>query len=553
MSRRETLSGILFVTVGLLAAAAAALLIFTEIRTARSTRAIEEATARADRLLAEGDPAGAAEALSRGAQSARRGEHWLALTKRAYDIAAQTGDWSLATELATRGTSAVDGDLDLLATAAHAAIRAGRPQEALGLLSGVPHSTRLDALRAEALLTSGTVPTERTGQFDVLASLSRTAPAADFRAAFELTGGEIFAVNEAIRHAEAGALESALGALEERDLTRAHPVLTAYIAYDLEDYERYESLLKEMEPEQAVSAEQLMLQADIAMLRGHRSEAAAVYDDLLESAPGFSPEQYVNAAWLRREDPDAARRVLESRDGRFASDTGIARAEVMLAYRADPEEARRLLELRTPEVEEPVWLRTLGMHLFERQRGSVAGVVSRLWTLVNRYPEHPLPVRYLGWYLVSAGDWQELAVLAGRAEDVAPDAVALYRGILAVRGGDIERARELFERQAVSSWQAAYNAGLAAMSAGFPESAHAHFERALSGLSEAVVASAGAGGPGPEHAAADRARILAADGRALAMRGDFSAAYRRVAEAVELDPDNVRARYLLTSFAERLE
>jgi Flp pilus assembly protein TadD len=37
------------------------------------------------------------------------------------------------------------------------------------------------------------------------------------------------------------------------------------------------------------------------------------------------------------------------------------------------------------------------------------------------------------------------------------------------------------------------------------------------------------------------------------MRGDFSAAYRRVAEAVELDPDNVRARYLLTSFAERLE
>jgi hypothetical protein len=437
--------------------------------------------------------------------------------------------------------------------AVHSALRAGNPDAALELLSDVPHTTRLDALRAEALIAKGQAPSERSGQFDVLAALSRTAPAADFAAAFELTGAEAFAVDEAIRHAEAGDLAAANTAVTERGLTAAYPVLAAYLAYDLEDYERYESLLREMAPAEAVSAGQLMLQADIAMLRGRREEAAAVYRDLRESAPAFSSQQYLNGAWLLRDSPPEARAVLERREGRFDSDTGIARAEVMLAYPEDPQAARELLSERTEEVADPVVLETLSVHLFERRRGSVGGVVSRLWTLVNRYPDEPRPLRYLGWYLVSAGDWSELAVVADRAERLDPELAALYRGLLAVRRGETGRARELFETEAGESWHAAYNAGLAAMSAGYPGSAHEHLEAARRRLDTAAAVGAGSEAPPPEQADAERARILAAEGRAYALRGDFATAYRRVAEAVELDPGNVRARYLLTSFAERLE
>lgn len=553
MMRRDTLFGMLFVTVGLLAAGAAALLIVTEVRTARASRTIEEVTARTDRLLETGDLESASAALAEGAGAARTREHWLSLSKRAYRIAARSGDWALAADLARRGARRVAGDLDLQTVAVHSALRAGNPDAALELLSGVPHTTRLDALRAEALIANGESPSEPVGQFDVLADLSRTAPAADFAAAFELTGAEAFAVDEALRRAESGDLEAANAAITERGLTAAYPVLAAYLAYDLEDYERYESLLREMAPAQAVSAGQLMLQADIAMLRGRRADAAAVYRDLRESAPAFSSQQYLNGAWLLRDTPQQALAVLEERDGRFESDTGIARAEVMLVYPDDPEAARELLSARTEAVADPVVLETLAMHLFERRRGSVRGVVSRLWTLVNRYPDEPRPLRYLGWYLVSAGDWSELAVVADRAERLAPGVAGLYRGILAVRRTEIGRARELFETEAGESWHAAYNAGLAAMSAGYPGSANDHFGVARRRLETAVTAADGSGAPVPEQADADRARILTAEGRAYAARGDFTTAYRRVAEAVALDPDNVRARYLQTSFAERLE
>jgi tetratricopeptide (TPR) repeat protein len=419
------------------------------------------------------------------------------------------------------------------------------------LLEDVPSTTRLDALQAEARLASPAGESGgdlRDGQFSVLVGLDRDSPASDYAAAFDLTRAESFAVNEGLRLAEIGNADAALRALEERNLVSSFPVLAAFLAYDLEDYERYESLLQAMSPRAAVTPEQLMLQADIAMLRGNYAAAGAVYEDLRATAPAFSPEQYLNAAWLQRRNRQAARDTLSSRGNRFSSSTDIARAEVLLAYGDDPEEARRLLDSRRREVAEPVVLDTLAMHLFERRRGSVAGVVSRLWTLLNRHPENELPVRYLGWYLVSTGNWPELSVLLDRRLDATEEIAALYGGILAVRDRNWSRALDLFAAEDNRSWQAAHDAGLAAIGAGAPASAHEHFEEALRRLAD----SASVPQVGEDARRRHRSRILTADGLAHGLRGNYAAAYRRAAEAVELDSDNVRARYLMTTFADRL-
>ncbi|NBB91304.1 MAG: hypothetical protein GVY23_08880 [Spirochaetes bacterium] len=559
MIRHETLIGVLSIAVGLLTAAVAALLIMTEVRGGRAERAVEVALARADRRIEEGNLAEAQEAIFEGAAAARTAPQWLSLTKRAYRIADSTGDLIPAADLATRGTRAAPNDLDLRAVAVHAQIRAGRPEEALLLLEDAPATTRLDALQAEARLAptidgppdganDRPVDAASEGQFSVLVGLDRESAAADFMAAFELTGAPTFAVNEALRLLEAGKTGAAMSALEERDLVVAFPVLSAFLAYDLEDYERYESILQTMSPRATVTPEQLMLQADVSMLRENYASAATVYEELRETAPAFSPEQYLNAAWLRREDRQAARDVLSSRGNRFSQSTDIARAEILLAYEEDPDAARRRLESRRGEVAEPVVLDTLAMHLFERRRGSVAGVVSRLWMLLNRHPESELPARYLGWYLVTSGDWPELSVLLDRRFETGEEIGALYAGILAVRDGNWSRGRELFGAEENRTWQAAYNAGLATIGAGAPASAHTHFEEALSRLEETALAPL----IGAAALRRNRSRILAADGLAHGLRGNYAAAYRRAAEAVKLDSDNVRARYLMTSFADRL-
>ena len=563
MIRRETLVGVLSITVGLMTAAVAALLIMTEVRGGRAERAVEAALARADRRIEQGNLAAAEDALFEGAAAARTAQQWLSLTNRAYRIAESTGDMKPAADLAARGTRAAPNDLDLRAVAVHAQIRAGRPAEALLLLEDVPSTTRLDALQAEARLATRSLPGDGTdpaatsaaggaglpgGQFSVLVGLGRESPAADFAAAFDLTGARAFAVNEALRLLESEDASAAMGALEERDLIGAFPVLAALVSYDLEDYERYESFLQRMSPRAAVTPEQLMLQADIATLRGNYAAAAAVYEDLRETAPAFSPEQYLNAAWLRRDDRQAARDILSNGGDRFSAYTDIARAEILLAYEEDRAAARRLLDSRRSEVSEPVVLDTLAMHLFERRRGSVSGVVSRLWTLLNRHAESDLPVRYLGWYLVSTGDWPELAVLLDRRLDTAGEIGTLYAGILAVRESNWSRARELFSAEGNRSWQAAHNAGLAAIGAGAPAEAHEHFEEALRRLTDATTVQR----VGDDAHRRNRSRILAADGLAHGLRGNYAAAYRLAAEAVELDSENVRARYLMTTFADRL-
>ncbi|MFP4373440.1 MAG: hypothetical protein ACLFPO_03850 [Spirochaetaceae bacterium] len=550
MIRRETLVGVLSVTVGLLTAAVAALLIMTEIRSSRSDRAVDAALARADRYIEGGELSAAEGALLEGARVARTATHWLSLTRRAYRIAESTGDMSAAAGLAARGARAAPNDLDLRAVAVHAHVRAGRPREALELLDGVPSTTRLDALEAEARLAEPDVTEGGSGQFSVLVGLDRESPPSDFASAYDLTGAPEFALNEALRLAESGETRAAMDVVDERGLAASFPMLAAFLAYDLEDYERYEDLLKEMSPRDAASPEHLMLQADIALLRGDFDAAAIVYEDLRDTAPSFSPQQYLNGAWLRRDDPAEARRILSSRGSRFSGFTDIARAEVLLTFAEDPAAARRVLEERRGEVAEPVVLDTLAMHLFERRRGSAAGVVSRLWTLVNRHPDSELPARYLGWHLLSSGDWPELGALLERGLDGGGEEELgrLYRGILAAREREWSRARDLFAAEENRTWQAAHNAGLTEIGAGSPAAAHAHFEEALRRLSDGGV------GHQPEEAArrGNRSRILAADGLAYAIRGDYTEAYRRAEEAVELDSQNVRARYLMTTVAERL-
>ncbi len=556
MSRRGNRLPIVLLVVGVLVASGTAYLIVSEIRGARVERELEEGLSRVDRLLEERDFEGAEEALEGLSSSVRSAEGRLSLVKRAYRIGEETGDYDTAARLARRAARAHPANADLLVPAVHSSMRAGRTEEARSLLDGAPEDERFEALRAEAAIRAGRSPedVERPEGEDrdgvrLLATLSRSSPPSDFARAFDMTADARFAVNEALRAARGGELENAFAALEERELVEGYPVLSALLAYDLERYDTYESMLEHMEPAVAVSAEQLMLQADIAMLRQDYGAAESIYTDVRRSEPSFAAQAYLNGAWIERSEPEQAQGILEEREGMFESHTGIARANVLLIYAHDPDAARGELEAALTRVENPGELASLEMHLFERTRGSVSSFVSRLWMTANTYPESPFPYRYLGWYLVSVNNWADLEVVVSRAEGIVEEELLdLYRGILTARDGEWDRARALFYEENGGWWQGAYNAGLSALAAGSSREASELFESALERLSDDAVAQTDT-----EQHSVHRARVLMFDALSHAARGDYSRAYRRVSEAVELDPKSARARYLMTSFADRLE
>ncbi|MFP4010785.1 MAG: tetratricopeptide repeat protein [Spirochaetaceae bacterium] len=537
--RRHSVLTLLLLVVALTAAAAAAILILGEIRRSRAQHAVEEAALRADRRIADGRFEEAGDVLHDAAENARSAEQWLTITKRAYRIGEESGDYEAAADLAGRAASRFPQDLNVLSLAAYAAIQAGKPLEALPLLEDAPATERLEALRAHALLAAERRPEERTGPYDLLADLHRESTPGEFEAAYELTGDARHMLDAAVRHAEHGEAEKARSLLETAGLTEDFPEAAGLLAYDLGDYESYEDLLGEASRDVATEPRHLMLQADIAMLRGNFDQAARIYADLRETAPEFSAEQYLNGAWLRRRTPEEAAQILLQRPGRYAGHTGIIQAEVLLRRREEPEQARPLLEDRLERADDPAAIETLAMHLFERRRGSVDSVVSRLWEIVTAYPKSGAPVRYLAWYLASGGDWEELSVLVERKADTAPETVTLYRGLLAARNGDWDGARELFSEEAAGGrWEAAFNAGIAALADNDPAAAHDYFNDALTRLDV-------------EHPAW-RSRVLAADALAFAEQGRDREAHERAARAAELDPRNARARYLRSRFAERL-
>ncbi|MFP3960013.1 MAG: hypothetical protein ACLFUX_07575, partial [Spirochaetaceae bacterium] len=128
--RRHSVLTLLLLVVALTAAAAAAILILGEIRRSRAQHAVEEAALRADRRIADGRFEEAGDVLHDAAENARSAEQWLTITKRAYRIGEESGDYEAAADLAGRAASRFPQDLNVLSLAAYAAIQAGKPLEA---------------------------------------------------------------------------------------------------------------------------------------------------------------------------------------------------------------------------------------------------------------------------------------------------------------------------------------------------------------------------------------------------------------------------------------
>jgi tetratricopeptide (TPR) repeat protein len=587
-------------------------------------RGFRNAREAADRALQARSLDEASTRIRRAAEYAQTQRQWLQLLKRARRVSRTRDDADLALfrGLSRRAAESLPGNEHLQALHIYAELRGGDTERAAKLATEHLRSPEYQSLRAEALLRSGAAPETNTADIvtesgtqdsDILlAELSRASEPSEFLQAYRLTNDTRFVVNAALRHAEQGRLNRAYALLREH-LVEHRRAVRVKLAYDLGELEKARTELRSLSGRAASSPEMQMLHAEIHLRQGRGEQARLLYQDVIAAKPSYSSLAFLNvAAQLRDEAADGngegssralemIGRGLEAFPGNVeliqagtllhyeAGEASVSASETAVAAGADGQgrdgtegigaEARRRArsffeEHRRPAAaEDEAYLALLELALFSR-KPTLESRLAAGWQLRNRFPEDEDIRHYLAWLAYQTGNYQELRHLlqsSGSRESgsaVSSDTMlAFYRGVIAVRDGELSEALEHFAAVSERSpqlWQADFNAGLLHDALGRHRQALSTLERATSELASSGLSS-------ELSSASEESRTVTARGgptsdgrpsrnelhgltlyhraRIHARIGEEASAKRLVREAVELDPGLHEARRLLQRLA----
>lgn len=545
VGRRRRIRHLVLLAGAILAFAAMVVLVATGVARRRHARDVTFGLEELDVLLEDGSTAEAAAMIPWLADRAQTSGEALRILKRAHALFESHGLVAPLDEAAARLLDEFPANTTLRSIAVFAAVRAGRPQDALdaareglGPNDGALYAwtllnnpdSRLDAPQDQAPAPADEPESTRAGEETggdtgalLLAGLERTSPAADFERAWRFTGDGRYALDAALLHLRERSPDRAVEILTTAGIARRWPLFAAGLLVDRARYDEAIGILSRL-PESSVEA-QLRL-ADAAMYAGEDGRAREVYERLL---PLREPplEALVGLAALA--DEPERRRALVARAGELYPDaweaaraqaiTGAGDGTAALAgwERTDYEGQARLLELR--------------LEAQPDRRGYAAS----LWSLLSAH-RTPAGYRYAAWYFASRGSREDLRLLLERARDAdAADDTAqpswwlAYRGTLDAAEGAWDSAVRRFEAAFVRSpsWQHALNAAVALARAGEPS-------RADDRLQDALLLA--------RHADDDR-RIAVFLAAARATREE-ARVRRLVGEALAIDPDHPEALLL---------
>jgi len=333
---------------------------------------------------------------------------WLQWEKRVQEVAVSTQAWKWASEVAAAAQSQYPGNTDLTAYLVWTLLQDHRPDEALKWGEKVLTGTPWQGLTTQAKVESLGLAKGDWSEFRQ--TLSQPSPEA-FRAYQTLAS--IDPQPEIRKNALLSAL--AEGRLEEarNHLSVLTPAqrdqppfdrLQALMAYDAGDWNRAAALLKSMARSQP---ETLLVLADVYLHLGDTEQAGIIYDQLLADHPDISPSLGINRAtlYLDQGDPGGALTLLNKLVAQHPEAASSTRLLVL--------EARfRLGEADTVRAA----LDTLIQNSGESTRGLEAELlkgrlfpewssVPRLWSLLHRHPDFSPLAERLTWLLLVSQDY----------------------------------------------------------------------------------------------------------------------------------------------------
>lgn len=329
---------------------------------------------------------------------------WIQWEKRVQAVAVRTGAWVWAAQTAARAQRQYPGNPDLTAYLVWTLLRAGQPEEAAEWAGKVLPGTRWEGLAVQAAVEAQGLA--HGNWSDLAETLSR--PTAEALGAYErltaLDPEPSLRKNALLTALARGRLEEArrhLGVLtpEQRDRP-PFDRLQGLMAYDQGDWARAAALLKSLTKTQP---ETWMVLADVYLHLGDPEQARLIYDQLLADYPEDLPASLVvNRATLALDqgDPGTALDLL----GRGSPKTGEAADRTRLLvlearFRLGETEAvRKALDgLLSAGGETPL---SLEAELLKGRLFPEWTSIPRLWSLLHRHPGFAPLAERLAWLLL---------------------------------------------------------------------------------------------------------------------------------------------------------
>lgn len=466
--RRQRTRQLVLLAVAIVAFAGMIVLVATGVTRRRSSRDLAFGLEELDVLLEDGSTAEAAAMIPWLADRVRTAGGAMRVLKRAHALYESDGLVAPLDEAAKLLLAEFPANTTLRSVAVFAAVRAGRPDDALatareglGTDAAAPYAamyawtllnnpgSRLGASRPDGQTTDGEASEL------LLAGLERTSPATDFERAWRLTADPRYALDAALLHLHDGATERAVELVTTGGLSQRWPLFAAGLYVDRARYEQGIGILSRL-PESSIEA-RLRL-ADAFMYAGKESAAREVYDRLLLLR---TPPLYALLGRAVLADDRQRRAALVARAGELYPESFAAARAQAVTGAGDGADA--LAGFEATEYEGRARLLRLRLETRPDRRGYAA----RLWTLLSEYPSSD-GYRYAAWYFASRGALEDLRLVLERAraaEDQARDEGwwLAYRGVLDAAERDWTAAASRFEESFTRSpsWEAALNAAVA--------------------------------------------------------------------------------------------
>lgn len=493
---------------------------------------------------------------------------WLQWEKRVQAVASATHAWSWAASVARTAQAQYPGNTDLTAYLVWTLLQDGKADEAWALAKKVLPGTDWASLAVQASVeASGLAQGDWSAFRETLAE-----PSQDSYHAYErlvgLSDDPALRKNALLAALSRGDLEGArqhLGVLTPQQRDRPpFDRLQALMAYDQGDWSRAAALLKALPK---TKAENLLVLADVYLHLGDPAQAQVIYDQLLADQPDDLPASLVvNRATLALDEGDA----------------GGARALVERWIAAHPEGGQPRIRLLALEAQF-----RLGDHgVLKSLEALMAGggesdlaleaellkdrlypdltSVPRLWSLIHRHPTYQPLAERLAWLLVASQDYPG----AGKVLDFHEAALEaagqpkpwwslLVRALLLSLENRWAEADRAFD-QVPPAWRsAAFWADWALNSAVLaqvtdPDQRKPFLENALDRMTKALELLPPSSEPSALHRRSlwltrrGEVQVALVPLEPPAQRGALrSAATEDFHQAVQLDPDNLRASFLL--------
>jgi tetratricopeptide (TPR) repeat protein len=522
-----------------------------------TTVRFNESLSGIDRDIASGNSRKALKSLARLRKDAMSAGNWLSIAKRERSL----GDLKAAGNTLSRGLSRIPSSAELSAVMADTLILAGRVDDARDYASSLAE-TPYAPIRAWIDITVAT----RTDPF--------AADGESWQAAAAATGLPFFARNGAVTSAMRGdiprALETAMAAANsaisgtfDSGEMPDDALFRATLCYDAGFPARVLELLPPDDPG-ITDIARLSLMADAAWSLGTVPVARSLWErvgrdspsgsalaryDLAVTAPDFADEKatlesllsdfpaYYPAVvrYVRNapRTPDAP--VFDAIETELAS-SGFRSQEMerkLRDRRVTRESARNTLDSALAYTQNAVDVRLLieDIRLDWQTLGDSAKSASRVWNLLERYPDDAALRTWAMWFFSSTGDVRSaIALTRGSSEGPA----AFYAGLERALAGDLDAAEGLFARCAddgTNDWRALANI--------------ARIKERRDDYPGAIDSYSLAAGLADDDREASELHYEAA--RLLAQQRSVERARSILGYALELDPSNYRADALLRS------